>query len=120
MIRESPATTVRKNLGELLNEIQYRRDSILITRGGKPVAALVDLDFHVFFELRFLLTACGTLFRSRSGNHGNGSQRCGKSRQEKAELEEDVKVVLDTNVLLSGLMKPDGVPGRSVRACHAA
>jgi len=43
MIRESPAMTVRKNLGELLNEIQYRRDSILITRGGKPVAALVDL-----------------------------------------------------------------------------
>ena len=31
MIREATATKVRKNLGELLNEVQYRRDSVLIT-----------------------------------------------------------------------------------------
>ena len=31
-----------------------------------------------------------------------------------------MKVVLDTNVLLSGLMKPDGVPGKIVRAWRAA
>jgi prevent-host-death family protein len=43
MIREAPAMTVRQNLGELLNEVQYRQDSILITKGGKPVAALVDI-----------------------------------------------------------------------------
>ena len=30
-----------------------------------------------------------------------------------------MKVVLDTNVLLSGLMKPDGVPGKIVRAWRA-
>jgi len=43
MIREAPAMTVRQNLGELLNEVQYRQDSVLITKGGKPVAALVDI-----------------------------------------------------------------------------
>ena len=43
MIREVPAMTVRKNLGELLNEVQYRRDSVVITKSGKPVAALVDI-----------------------------------------------------------------------------
>jgi prevent-host-death family protein len=43
MIREAPAMTVRQNLGELLNEVQYRGDSVLITRGGKAVAALVDI-----------------------------------------------------------------------------
>ena len=43
MIKESPAMTVRQNLGELLNEVQYRRDRILITKAGKPVAALVDI-----------------------------------------------------------------------------
>ncbi len=52
MIREAPAMTVRKNLGELLNEIQYRRDSILITKGGKPVAALVDIE--LFERIRLL------------------------------------------------------------------
>ena len=44
MLREAPAMTVRNNLGELLNEVQYRHDSVLITKGGKPVAALVDVE----------------------------------------------------------------------------
>ena len=52
MIRGAPAMTVRKNLGELLNEIQYRRDSVLITKGGKPVAALVDVE--LFERIRLL------------------------------------------------------------------
>lgn len=52
MIREAPAMTVRQNLGELLNEIQYRRDSILITKGGKPVAAMVDIQ--LFERIRLL------------------------------------------------------------------
>jgi len=43
MIREAPAMTVRQNLGELLNEVQYRKGRILITKAGKPVAALVDI-----------------------------------------------------------------------------
>ncbi len=43
MIREATAMTVRQNLGELLNEIQYRQDQVLITKGGKPVAAIVDV-----------------------------------------------------------------------------
>ena len=44
MIKQSTAMTVRQNLGELLNEVQYRRSRILITKAGKPVAALVDVD----------------------------------------------------------------------------
>ena len=43
MIREAPAMTVRQNLGDLLNEVQYRRGRIVITKAGKPVAALVDI-----------------------------------------------------------------------------
>ena len=35
--------TVRQNLGELLNEVQYRHDSVVITKAGKPVAAMVDM-----------------------------------------------------------------------------
>lgn len=43
MIREAPAMTVRQNLGDLLNEVQYRKGRIVITKGGKPVAALIDI-----------------------------------------------------------------------------
>jgi prevent-host-death family protein len=52
MIREAPAMTVRQNLGELLNEVQYRGGKIVITKGGKPVAALVDIQ--LFERLRKL------------------------------------------------------------------
>jgi prevent-host-death family protein len=34
---------VRQNLGELLSEVQYRKGKILITKAGKPVAAIVDV-----------------------------------------------------------------------------
>jgi len=54
MIREATAMKVRQNLGELLNEVRYRRDSILVTKGGKPVAALVDID--LFQKIRLLDT----------------------------------------------------------------
>lgn len=44
MLREAPAMTVRQNLGELLNEVQYRRDRVVITKAGKPVAAIIDME----------------------------------------------------------------------------
>lgn len=44
MIKETPAVVLRQNLGELLNEVQYRQDSVVITRDGKPVAALIDMQ----------------------------------------------------------------------------
>lgn len=42
MITQANAVTFRQNLGEMLNQVQYRRDSIVIHKDGKPVAALVD------------------------------------------------------------------------------
>lgn len=44
MIREATAMKVRQNLGELLNEVQYRKGRFVITKAGKPVAAIVDID----------------------------------------------------------------------------
>jgi prevent-host-death family protein len=41
--REAPAMTVRQNLGDLLSEVQYRKGKVIITKAGKPVAALVDI-----------------------------------------------------------------------------
>jgi prevent-host-death family protein len=42
MISETNAVAFRQNLGEMLNRVQYRHDTILIKQDGKPVAALVD------------------------------------------------------------------------------
>ena len=44
MIKEVTAMAVRQHLGDLLNEVRYRRGKIVITRAGKPVAALVDIE----------------------------------------------------------------------------
>src|SRR6185312_5664474 len=44
MVREVNAVNFRQNLGEMLNQVQYRNDSIIISKDGKPVAALVDAE----------------------------------------------------------------------------
>ena len=42
MITQASAVSFRQNLGEMLNQVQYRHDSVVINTDGKPVAALVD------------------------------------------------------------------------------
>lgn len=44
MIRETAAVKLRQNLGALLAEVQYRRDSVVILKDGKRVAAIVDIE----------------------------------------------------------------------------
>lgn len=52
MIREITAMDARKNFGEILNEVKYRHDSVLIKKAGKPIAALIDVD--LFEKIRAL------------------------------------------------------------------
>ena len=52
MIKEATAMMVRQNLGELLNGIQFGRDQIVITKAGKPVAAIVDAE--LFEKIRLM------------------------------------------------------------------
>ncbi|MBL8416005.1 MAG: type II toxin-antitoxin system Phd/YefM family antitoxin [Propionivibrio sp.] len=42
MITQTSAVNFRQNLGEMLNQVQYRHDSVVINKDGKPVAVLVD------------------------------------------------------------------------------
>jgi prevent-host-death family protein len=42
MIAETSAVSFRQKPGEMFNQVQYRHDSVLINKDGKPVAALVD------------------------------------------------------------------------------
>ena len=50
MVTEVNAVNFRQNLGEMLNQVQYRNDSIVINKDGKPVAALVDA--YLFARIR--------------------------------------------------------------------
>ncbi len=42
MITETSAVSFRQNLGDMLNQVHYRNDSIVINKDGKSIAALVD------------------------------------------------------------------------------
>jgi prevent-host-death family protein len=52
MVTEVSAVQFRQNLGEMLNQVQYRNDSIVVNKDGKPVAALVGAD--LFARIRSL------------------------------------------------------------------
>ncbi len=42
MLTQTSAVAFRQNLGEMLNQVQYRRDTVVIHKDGRPVAALID------------------------------------------------------------------------------
>jgi prevent-host-death family protein len=46
MLVQTSAVAFRQNLGEMLNQVQYRQDHIVISKDGKPVAALVDVKLY--------------------------------------------------------------------------
>ncbi|MCL2881846.1 MAG: prevent-host-death protein [Coriobacteriia bacterium] len=51
MVTEVSAVKFRQNLGEMLSQVQYRNDSILIKKDGKSVAALIDGDLFARIRL---------------------------------------------------------------------
>jgi prevent-host-death family protein len=59
MVTEVNAVNFRQNLGEMLNQEQYRNDSIVINKDGKPVAALVDAE--LFARIRRMRDRFDTL-----------------------------------------------------------
>ncbi|HRN74309.1 MAG TPA: type II toxin-antitoxin system Phd/YefM family antitoxin [Ottowia sp.] len=44
MITEINAVNLRQHLGELLNRVHDRKDSIVVSKNGRPVAVLVDVE----------------------------------------------------------------------------
>ena len=47
MVTEVSAVNFRQSLGEMLNQVQYRNDSIVVNKDVKPIAALVDAALFV-------------------------------------------------------------------------
>ena len=103
MISEATAVSFRQNLGDMLNQVQYRHDSIVIKRDGKPVAALVDA--RLFERIRRLQARFDGL-----------CERIEAGYARRALTMAGLAVALDTNVLLSGLAFPASVPGTLLAA----
>jgi prevent-host-death family protein len=86
MRREVTAMCVRQNLGEYLSQVQYRGDSVVVTKDGKPVAAIVD------YPLYERMRALRTLFDELSERLG--STYAGVPEAEaQAEIDEAVRSV---------------------------
>jgi len=84
MIREASAMKVRNNLGELLNEVTYRHDAIIIQKSGKSVAAIVDMD--LFEKIRLMQTEFDALCLKLASQSKGTDTECLQS-----DLQEAVK-----------------------------
>ena len=42
-LKQVTAMQMRHSLGDLLNEVQYKNSSVIITKASKPVAVLIDI-----------------------------------------------------------------------------
>ncbi|MGD0680880.1 MAG: type II toxin-antitoxin system Phd/YefM family antitoxin [Terracidiphilus sp.] len=73
MVTEVSAVQFRQNLGEMLNQVQYRNDSIVVNKDGKPVAALVGAD----------------LFARIRGMRDRFDQLCSRIAESYADVPED-------------------------------
>ncbi len=82
MITETSAVSFRQNLGEMLNQVQYRHDSILINKDGKPVAALVDA--RLFGRIRQMQERFDSLTRRLAESYAGIPQEEGMAEIEAA------------------------------------
>ena len=63
-----PVREFRTKLSELLNDVADRRDHVLVTRNGKPAAALVPIDeYEALEETAEILSDSATLSAIEAG-----------------------------------------------------
>jgi prevent-host-death family protein len=51
MIKEVSAVNFRQNLGDMIAQVQYQNDSVIVMKSGKPVAALIDAELFLRIKL---------------------------------------------------------------------
>jgi prevent-host-death family protein len=68
------STRARSNLASIPSDVADRRDHLLVTRNGKPAAALISVDEHEALEATAELLSIPT--RSPVTSCAAGSERC--------------------------------------------
>jgi antitoxin YefM len=68
MAKTVPVREFRSRLSELLSDVADRRDHVLVTRNGKPAAALVPIDeYEALEETAEILSDSATLAAIEAG-----------------------------------------------------
>jgi len=68
MAKTVPVRELRSNLSALISEVAERRDHVLVTRNGKPAAALVPIDeYDALEETAEILSDSKTLAAIEAG-----------------------------------------------------
>ncbi len=45
-MKEISALDLRKRFGEVMDEVRYRKEAWMVTRNGRPVMVLMDVDLY--------------------------------------------------------------------------
>ncbi len=68
MSKTIPVREFRSNLAELLSDVADRRDHVVVTRNGRPAAALVPIDeYEALEETAEILSDAGTMDALQAG-----------------------------------------------------
>jgi antitoxin YefM len=68
MTKTIPVREFRSNLAEVLSDVADRRDHVVVTRNGRPAAALVPIDeYQALEETAEILSDTETLSALRAG-----------------------------------------------------
>jgi prevent-host-death family protein len=86
MITETTAVAFRQNLGEMINQVQYRHDSVVINKDGKAVAALIDA--RLFGRIRRMQERFDALIVRIADGYGSVPMDEGMAEIERVAAEE--------------------------------
>ena len=113
MITETSAVAFRQNLGEMLNIVQYRNDSILIKKDGKPVAALIDAQ--LFERIRRMQDRFNALSERLAQNFSVVPEAEGLAAIEAATSAVRLEMKAEAAVAKQSEPATAGDPGKSVK-----
>ena len=70
MITETSAVNFRQNFGEILNQVQDRRNTVVISKDGKPLAAWLLCASYSARKFCILESPIQAAFPAKSSRHG--------------------------------------------------
>ena len=117
MITETSAVAFRQNLGEMLNIVQYRNDSILIKKDDKPVAALIDAQ--LFERIRRMQDRFNALSERLAQDFSAVPEADGMAAIKAATSAVRLEMKAEAAAAKRSPPATAGVPGRSVKPRRA-